>query len=64
MKIRRSCRDVTRLVLQSHDRALTTTEWISLRLHLMACGACKHFKRQASTMRLAMDRWRHYRDEA
>ena len=64
MKIRRTCRDVTRLVFEGQDRALSTAEWLSLRLHWMACGACRHFKQQASTMRLAMDRWRRYRDEA
>ena len=38
MKIRRTCRDVTRLVLESQDRRLGTLEALSLRLHWLACG--------------------------
>jgi len=64
MKIRRSCREVTALVLQSQDRPLGALENASLRLHWLACAGCRRFRQQASTMRVAVDRWRRYRDEA
>ncbi|GCL63234.1 zf-HC2 domain-containing protein [Pseudaquabacterium pictum] len=63
MKIRRSCRDVTRLVLESQDRPLDALEALSLRLHWLACGGCRRFRDQQAVMRQALDRWRAYRSE-
>lgn len=62
MKIRRTCRDVTRLVLESQDRPLRPLESLSLRLHWLACGGCRRFRSQQQLMRVALDRWRGYRD--
>lgn len=62
MKIRRSCREVTRLVLESQERRLGTLEKLSLRFHWGICGACLRFYRQAQLMQRSMDRWRAYRD--
>ena len=62
MKIRRNCKDVTRLVLESHDRPLRATEALSLRLHWLACSSCRRFKDQQRLMRVALVRWRLYRD--
>ncbi|MBL0085735.1 MAG: zf-HC2 domain-containing protein [Ideonella sp.] len=64
MKLRRTCRDVTRLVLEGEDRALTRPERWSMRLHWLICSACSNFRQQAGTMRVAVDRWRKYRDES
>lgn len=64
MKILRTCRDVTRIVLEGEDRALTGLERLSLRLHWMICSACRNFRNQTETMRTATDRWRQYRDGA
>jgi hypothetical protein len=64
MKIRRTCREVTRLVLEGEDRAWTPMERLSLRLHWLACGGCRQFRRQAGTLRVAVDHWRRYRDES
>jgi hypothetical protein len=63
MKIRRNCREVTRLVLESEERPLGVMEKVSLQLHWRACRACSRFRDQARTMRMALDRWRVYRDE-
>jgi hypothetical protein len=63
MKIRRTCRDVTRLVLESQDRPLRPIEQLSLRLHWLACSGCRRFRAQSTLMRHALDRWRAYRDE-
>ena len=62
MKIRRSCKDVTGLVLESHDRPLSTLEALSLRLHWLACSSCSRFKDQQRLIRVALDRWKLYRD--
>lgn len=62
MKIRRTCRDVTRLVLENQDRPLRPLESVSLRLHWMICKRCRVFRRQQQLMRVALDRWRGYRD--
>jgi len=62
MKIRRTCRDVTRLVLESQDRPLSGLESLSLRLHWLACSGCRRFRLQQQFMRQAMGRWRDDRD--
>ena len=62
MKIRRTCQEVTRLVLQSQDRRLRPLEQVSLRLHWFACERCRQFKQQQTLMRAALDRWKAYRD--
>ena len=62
MKIHRTCRDVTRLVLESQDRPLRPMESLSLRLHWLACNRCRAFRKQQQLMRVALDRWRGYRD--
>lgn len=62
MNIRRTCRDVTRLVLESQDRPLRPMESLSLRLHWMMCNGCRRFRSQQQLMQVALDRWRSYRD--
>ena len=59
-----TCQDVTRLVLESDDRRLGAVERLSLRLHWMVCVGCRQFKGQHRLMRVALDRWRGYRDDA
>ena len=62
MKIRRTCQEVTRLALQSQDRPLGPVEQVSLRLHCLACGGCQRFRQQQTLMRVALDRWKTYRN--
>jgi hypothetical protein len=57
-----SCREVTRIVLQGEDRAITLRERVVLRLHYFICDRCVRFRQQAKLMRKAIDRWRAYRD--
>jgi hypothetical protein len=63
-KLKRSCREVTWIVLQGEDRAWTLGERLVLHLHWRACGACFAFRRQAVFMRQALGQWKNYRDEA
>jgi hypothetical protein len=60
MKLKLSCRDVTRLVLQGEDRRLSFAERLGVRLHLLICQACPRFVRQVRFMRGAVGRWRRY----
>ena len=62
MKIRRTCLEVTRLLLQSQDRPLHPLETASLQLHWLACRRCRDFRSQQRLMRAALDRWKTYRD--
>ena len=62
MKIRRTCQDVTRLVLESNDRNLKPLERLQLRLHWLACTRCRGFRRQQQVLRQTLDRWRGYRN--
>ena len=63
MDLKRSCREVTRLVLESEDRELTATERLALEMHWRICDTCSKFREQARLMRQAMARWRGYRDD-
>jgi hypothetical protein len=63
MPLRRTCKEVTVLLVEREDRELPAIERLALRLHLMACRACPVFERQLLTMRNALRRWRHYTDE-
>ena len=62
---RRTCRQVTELVLRQQDQPLPWHERVALRLHLQICEACPRFVKQVAFMREAMGRWRGYaeRDE-
>jgi hypothetical protein len=56
----RSCRDITRLVLQAQDLALPWRERLAVRLHMLACKACPRFADQLALMRRASAQWRRY----
>lgn len=62
MVLRRTCRQVSALLIAREDRALPWTERVAVRLHLAACRACPVFERQLLTMRSALRQWRHYSD--
>ncbi len=60
--LRRTCKEVTALVIAREDRALPLAERLALRLHMAMCQACPTFERQVLTMRNAMKQWRGYTD--
>ena len=60
MILRRTCKEVSALLVAREDRALPVVERLALRLHLAACQACPKFERQLLTMRNAFRSWRHY----
>ncbi|WP_296442902.1 zf-HC2 domain-containing protein [Rhodoferax sp. UBA5149] len=57
---RRTCKEVTALVIAREDRALPWRDRLALRLHMAICAACPTFERQVFTMRNAMKQWRNY----
>ena len=63
MRFERSCREVTRLVLESQDRELPLADKLALQIHWRICDGCTKFRDQTELMREAMKRWRGYRDE-
>jgi len=62
---RRTCRQVTELVLRQEELALPWHERVAVRLHMQICVACPRFLKQVRFMREAMGRWKQYaeRDE-
>ncbi|MGE0096980.1 MAG: zf-HC2 domain-containing protein [Hydrogenophaga sp.] len=61
--LRRTCKEVSALLIAREDRALPLVERMALRLHMAMCAACPKFERQLLTMRNAMGRWRHYTED-
>ncbi|MGV3498401.1 MAG: zf-HC2 domain-containing protein [Hydrogenophaga sp.] len=61
---RRTCKQVSALLIAREDRALPWTDRVGLRLHLAICEACPRFERQVLAMREAMGHWRHYADDS
>ncbi len=60
--LRRTCKEVSALLIAREDRALPLVERWALRLHMTLCEACPRFERQLLTMRNAMGQWRNYSD--
>jgi hypothetical protein len=61
--LRRTCKEISALLIAREDRALPLVERLALRVHLAMCQACPRFERQLLTMRNAMGHWRHYSDD-
>ena len=62
--LKRTCKEVSALLVAREDRALPLAERVALRLHLAMCEACPRFERQLLTMRNAMKQWRGYANDA
>ena len=59
----RNCREVTRLVLERENRALTVVERVAVRFHLGICLMCTRFTGQVKLMNRAMAQWKHYAEQ-
>ncbi len=51
-----SCERASQLISKSMDCPLTRRERLSLRIHLVLCGACRALRRQLQAIRLAARR--------
>ncbi len=49
-----SCKEVTQVCSDELERPLKLGEQASLRLHLMMCTGCSHYRRQLRTLRQVM----------
>lgn len=52
-----SCRQVTELCSQEHERPLTLRERLAMRMHLMVCVGCSRFRRQIDFISHASERF-------
>jgi predicted anti-sigma-YlaC factor YlaD len=52
-----SCKDTSELVSRSLDEELSWRERLAVRLHLLVCGACRHFTGQMAFLRRAARRY-------
>jgi predicted anti-sigma-YlaC factor YlaD len=55
-----TCNQASQLISQSLDCPLTLTKRIQLRLHLVICDACRHFKKQVTLLQAALIRLREH----
>lgn len=58
--LRRSCKQVSLLLMQAQELRLPWRERLAMRLHLMACEACPRLVDQLALMRQASAQWRRY----
>ena len=58
--LKRTCKEVTALVVAREDRALDMTDKLALRMHLAICATCPPFERQMLTIRNSFRQWRNY----
>ncbi|MBL8310647.1 MAG: zf-HC2 domain-containing protein [Burkholderiales bacterium] len=62
MKLLRTCREVAALISAREDRALSTTERVTLRAHAFICRRCTDWEKQVAAMRQSMTTWRSDRE--
>lgn len=60
--LRRTCREMSHLLVERRERRLTATERVAAGFHLLACRMCRRFVVQLEVMDRAMDRWKAYRE--
>ena len=58
--LKRTCKEVTAIVVAREDRDLGLADRLALRVHMAICGACPQFERQMLTMRNGLREWRNY----
>jgi hypothetical protein len=61
--LKRSCREVSRLISDMQERPLGWYDRLLLRTHLTICDNCNEFVEQVQFMRRAMGKWKGYSDE-
>jgi hypothetical protein len=58
--LKRSCKEITALVVAREDRHLGLADRLALRIHMTICDACPRFERQMLTLRNGLRAWRNY----
>lgn len=49
-----NCKQATQLISESQDRALSWSEKLTLKMHVMMCAGCKNFSLQIPFLSQAM----------
>ena len=62
--LKRSCREVSRLISDMQERPLGWWDRLALRAHLSLCNTCARYEKQVRFMSEAMGRWKNYSDDA
>jgi hypothetical protein len=62
LRLKLTCQETVRLVLEGEDRALPLGERVLVRVHLGYCKGCTRFSQQVHLMRGALDGWRRQAD--
>ncbi|WP_118867169.1 zf-HC2 domain-containing protein [Haemophilus haemolyticus] len=52
------CRQVTRMISESHERSLDTQEKVGLKVHLVMCSRCRRFKQNCETLSMMMKKFK------
>jgi hypothetical protein len=63
MLLRRTCKQMSALLIAREDRALPLPDRTAMFFHMLACKACPNFERQLLTMRNDLKRWRAYQSD-
>lgn len=58
-----NCEQATRLISESQERALSLSEKMSLKMHVMMCSGCKNFSLQVPFLSKAMKAYARGLDE-
>jgi len=61
--LKRSCREVSRLISDMQERPLGWFDRLLLRTHLSICDNCVQYTQQVKFMSRAMGRWKNYGDD-
>ncbi len=61
--LKRSCREVSRLISDMQERPLGWWDRTLLKAHLNICDNCVQFEQQVKFMSRAMGKWKSYSDE-
>ncbi|MGB4359059.1 MAG: zf-HC2 domain-containing protein [Rhodoferax sp.] len=59
-----NCQQATRLISESQDRALSLSEKMALKMHVLMCAGCKNFSLQIPFLSQAMKAYAKGLDEA
>lgn len=59
-----NCKQATRLISESQDRALSLSEKMVLKMHVLMCAGCKNFSLQIPFLSQAMKAYAKGLDEA
>lgn len=59
-----NCWQATKLISESQERALSVTEKLQLKVHVMMCSGCNNFRLQVPFLRKAMKAYANHEDDA